>query len=169
MDRREVLGVLGATAAGLVTASGTAAFGQQREAATEQHDGHDQHGQMGKETAKSCSDCANECEAGFHHCHQQVAAGKREYARAEHFCVDTATMCYCGASLCARSSPLMGVCCEACAKCCDACIAECEKLNDPELKGVIDACRKTAESCRQMAQMMGGATGGRERGGQRQP
>ena len=150
MDRREVLGMLGATAAGLVTATGTAAFGQEARQAA----GQGGHEGMGKDSAKLCSDSANECEAGFHHCHQQVVAGKREYALAEHLCVDTATMCYCCAALCARSSPLMGICCQACAACCDACIAECEKLNDPELKAVIEACRQAAKSCRQMAQMM---------------
>lgn len=169
MDRREALGVLGATTVGLVAAGAPAAFGQQREATGQQQGGHEGMAGMGKETAKACSDCANACEAGFHHCHEQVEAGKREYARAEHLCVDTATMCYCGASLCARSSPLMGVCCEACAKCGEACIAECEKLNDPEMQMTVQALQRMVESCRQMAQMMGGATGGRERGGQRQP
>lgn len=53
MRRRDLLGVLVATAAGLVAFGGPAAVGQQRELATEEQGGHDQHGQMGKETAKS--------------------------------------------------------------------------------------------------------------------
>jgi ketopantoate reductase len=111
---------------------------------------------MAQTTAKMCSDCANACDGGFHHCHEQVATGKKEYANAEHLCVDTATMCHASASLCGRVSPLMGICCQACAECCDVCIAECEKVNDPELKKVIEACQKTAKECRAMAKMMRG-------------
>ena len=166
MKRRDVLGALGVTA-GFAIAS-PMVFGQEKNQ-TKKAEGKQQakeggsHEQMAKNTAKSCSDCANECEAGYHHCHQQLAAGKKDYARAEHSCVDTATMCYCSAALCARVSPLMGHCCQACAECCDACIAECEKLNDPELARVIEACRRAAKECRQMATMMGGGTATKKR------
>jgi uncharacterized membrane protein len=52
MHRRDLLGVLGAMAAGLVAVGGPAAFGQQREVATEEHSSHDEHSQTGKEAAK---------------------------------------------------------------------------------------------------------------------
>jgi hypothetical protein len=149
MDRREVLGVLGVAAAGLT--AGTGADAQPPKAA-----GHGEHDEHAKMMAKTCSECADECDAGFHHCHMQLATGKKDYAGAEHLCLDTATMCRCAASLCARVSPLMGVCCRACAECCDACIKECERFNDADMRKLIEACRKTAKECRQMAQMMGG-------------
>ncbi len=153
MDRREVLGIVGATTAGLAVAAQVAHGQQQTRQAGEAQGGHRQ---MVEETAKLCGNCAHECEKGFHHCHQKLAAGDKRYAMAEHLCVDTATMCHCGAALCGRMSPVMGACCQACAECCDMCIAECQKLNDPELEVVIKACQETAESCRQMAKMMGG-------------
>src|SRR5437660_85839 len=134
MNRREVLSALGATAVGLAAVTGGEVYADEK-------GGHSEHDEMGKKTAKNCSDCANACNAGFHHCHQQLAAGKKEYATAAHLCCDTADICSVSAALCARMSPLMAICCDACAKCCDQCIKECEKLDDPELKGVIDACR----------------------------
>jgi hypothetical protein len=152
MDRREMLGVLGATAVGLVMTGGKA-FGQE-EKGSQKHGS--EHQALASKCAKTCSDGANECNEGFHHCYEQLVAGKKEYGKAVHACVDCAEMCACSAGLCGRASPLMVHCCDACAKCCDDCIAECEKLNDPELKGVIEACRKTAKECREMAKMMSG-------------
>ncbi|MBY0513252.1 MAG: four-helix bundle copper-binding protein [Gemmataceae bacterium] len=141
MDRRNVLGVLGLTAAGFAT-TGVAAAEERKDDKKGGHEGH------GRQTAKTCDECAEECDAGFHHCHMQLAAGKQDHAKAEHLCVDTATVCHATAALCARVSPLMGPCCRACAECCDACAKECESLNDPALKAVIEACRKTAKECR---------------------
>src|SRR5207244_952976 len=71
MNRREVLRALGATAVGLTAATGGKVYADEKGAGGE-------HDEMGKRTAKSCSDCANACNAGFHHCHQQLAAGKKE-------------------------------------------------------------------------------------------
>ena len=116
-----------------------------------------EHHKMSLKSAKNCGDCANACNEGFHHCLQQLVAGKKEYAKAAHLCCDTAEICGTAAALCARMSPLMGICCDACARCCDECITECEKLNDPGMKGVIDNCRKTAKSCRDMVKAMGGS------------
>lgn len=148
MNRREMLGAIGATAAGFAV-TGPVAFGQQPEGRGGGE--HGQHDEMAQRAAKACSDCMNACNEGFHHCHEQLAAGKREYADAAHLCVDCAEMCACCAQVCARVSPLKNYCCDACAKCCDVCIAACEKLNDPQMKGVIDSCRRCATECRQLA------------------
>jgi hypothetical protein len=91
-----MLGVVGATAAGLAVAGG-AAFGQEKK--PPDHKDHDEHDEMAQKCANTCSDCA---------------------------------------------------------KVCDDCIAECEKINDPEMKAVVDACRKTAKECRKMVKMMAG-------------
>jgi len=151
MNRREM--ILGGTAAGLAAVTGGVALAQEKKSSKKESGEHDE---MSQKTAKACSDCMNECNEAFHHCHEALAEGKKEYASAAHACADTADMCACGAALCGRASPMMGHCCEACAKCCDDCIAECEKLNDPELKAAIEACRKTAKECRDMAKMKGG-------------
>ena len=152
MNRRNVLQAIGGTA-GLAVAA-QLARGQQQEPSGQARGG--EHKQMAENTAIACGDCALECEKGYHHCHQKLVAGDNRYAMAERLCIDTATMCHCAGALCARMSPVMGACCRACAECCDMCIAECQKLNDQELQGVITACQRTAESCRKMAQMMGG-------------
>lgn len=147
MNRREMLGAVGATAA--VALTGAGAFAQQPDKhAGGQHGGSDE---MAQRAAKACSDCMNACNEGFHHCHEQLEMGKKEYADAAHLCVDCAEMCACCAQICGRVSPLKGICAEACAKCCDECIAVCEKLNDPRMKGAIDACRRCATECRQLA------------------
>lgn len=157
MDRREALGLFGATTAGLAVA-GNALYAQQPQA-TGAHTAHSEHAQMGDKTAKLCSDCALECDKAFHHCHTKLASGEPAYAMSAHLCNDCATICHCSAELCARSSPVMGACCTACAAACEMCVAECQKLNDDGMQAMIAACKETAASCRQMAQAMG-APGG---------
>ena len=66
MDRRELLGVLGATAAGLAAVSGSGAYSQEKKEG--QKKGHQGHEAMAEKTGKTCSDCANDCNKGFHHC-----------------------------------------------------------------------------------------------------
>ncbi len=146
MDRRELLGVLGATAAGLATVAGTS------EARAAQHDKDDIH----EKCAEDCLDCAKECNEGFHHCYKQVQAGKQDHAKAMHLCVDCGDICATAGKLVARMSPLMAHTCRACAESCDDCIKECEKHNDPEMKEVVESLRKCAKSCRDMVQAMGG-------------
>ena len=77
MDRREVLAALGATAAGL--AAGAGASAQARQAERRGRGEHDEHAKM---AARTCSECADECDAGFHHCHEQLVAGKKDHADA---------------------------------------------------------------------------------------
>jgi hypothetical protein len=143
MDRRELFGVLGATAAGLAAVGG----GQARAAAED-----DIH----EKCAEACSDCEKECNEGFHHCYKQVQAGKQEYAKAMHLCVDCGEICSTSAKLVARMSTLMTHTCRACAECCDDCLAACEKLNDSGMREVVESLRKCAKSCREMVKAMGG-------------
>jgi hypothetical protein len=147
MDRRELLGVLGATAAGLAAATGGQALAQEHK-----HDEGDIH----EKCAEACSDCAKECNQGFHHCYKQVQAGKQQHAKAMHLCVDCGEICSTAGKLVARMSPLMTFTCHACAESCEACIAECEKLNDPGMKETIESLKKCAQTCREMVKAMGG-------------
>lgn len=149
MDRREMLGALGASAAGLVAVTGGTARAQQER-------GRQEGGDIHERCAEACFDCAKECNQGFHHCYQQVQAGKPEHARAMHLCVDCGDICGTAGKHVARMSPLMVHTCRACADSCDDCIAECEKLNDPEMQEVIESLRACARSCREMVQAMGG-------------
>lgn len=148
MDRRELLGVLGATAAGLTALTGGPALAQQGHAPKE--------GDIHEKCADACSDCEKECNRGFHHCYKQVQAGKADHAKAMHLCVDCGEVCSTAGKLVARMSPLMTFTCHACAESCEACLAECEKLHDPAMKETIESLKKCAASCREMVKSMGG-------------
>src|SRR4051794_40247571 len=136
MDRRELLGVLGATAAGLAAATGGQALAQEGKA----HARDDNH----EKCAEACSDCAKECNQGFHHCYKQLQAGKAGHAKAMHLLVDCGEVCSTSAKLVARMSPLMTITCHACAESCEACLAECEKLHDPGMKETVESLKKCA-------------------------
>ena len=148
MDRRELFGVLGATAAGLAAVTGGQALAQDAHAHKE--------GDIHEKCADACSDCEKECNQGFHHCFRQVQAGKAGHAKAMHLCVDCGEVCSTSAKLVARMSPLMTITCHACAESCEACVAECEKLNDPGMKETVESLKKCAASCREMVKAMGG-------------
>jgi hypothetical protein len=160
MNRRELLGVLGATAAGLAAITGDGARAQEAEVrgherhAFDPERGHHTKGQQ--ECAEACARCVHECEDGFHYCMHQVRSGaKAEYARAAQRCIDCAEVCGAAAKLVARGSPLMVHICTACAEVCDDCLAVCEPLDDPDMKLVIESLRKCAQSCREMVKAMG--------------
>lgn len=141
MDRRKLLGVLGATAAGLASHSATEARG-------EQDDAHPEH--MLK-CAKTCADCQISCDMCFHHCSELLAKGSKEHASTMHLCVDCAECCSTAARLVARSSPLAAAACECCAKCSDQCAAACEKFKDDRhMADCAKACRDCAKACREM-------------------
>jgi hypothetical protein len=145
MDRRELLGVLGA-AAGLAVVAG----------ATEAHAAQSDKDDMHDRCAKDCAEAMIACNKGFHHCYRQVAEGKREHARTMHLCVDCADICGTAATLVARMSPLMAHTCKAAAECCEGLIAQCDQLNDPEMRSITEACRACTKSCREMVQAMSG-------------
>jgi hypothetical protein len=147
MDRRELLGVLGATTAGLVAATA----GTARAAQGHKDDIH-------HKCAEACGNCMHACEEGFHHCYRQLTGGKAGYAKAMLSCVDCGEICGTSSKLVARMSPLMIYTCRACADCCDTCLAECEKVNDrdPEMKDVVESLRVCARSCREMVKAMDG-------------
>ena len=149
MDRRELLGVLGATAAGLTAVTGARA---------QEEKGRHGHGDIHERCAEACADCEKHCNHGFHHCYKQVEAGKQEHAKAMHLCVDCGEVCSTAGKLVARMSPLMIFTCHACAESCEACLKECEKLNDPEMRVVVASLRRCAATCREMVKAMGGPT-----------
>jgi len=146
MDRREMLGVLGAATAGLaVTTAGREARAQ-----------HDDKDDIHRRCAEACTNCERACNHGFHHCYQQVEMGKKEHAKSMHILVDCGDICGTAGKLVARMSPLMVHTCQACAECCEDTIETVEKLHDSAMNGTLESLRSCAKTCREMVQKMGG-------------
>ena len=89
-----------------------------------QHEGHTHRDKAHEDCLKACEACERSCNETFHHCYMQVAAGKKEHARALHLVADCAKFCDLSADLIANQSPLMVHACAACAEACKACAAE---------------------------------------------
>lgn len=143
MDRREVLGLLGAGTAALVSIgvrSGHAAEG---------------HSENPHEAClKACTACATECAEMCHHCVEQLAAGKTEYAKAMQLIADCESFCTLSASMIARKSPLMAYSCAACADACRDCAKECDAVGSAPLKECAERCRACETACRDMVKVM---------------
>jgi len=148
MDRRELLGVLGTTAAGLVAVAG-------RAAGAERQGPH--HSGAHADCIKACQECSRSCNETFQHCYEQVAEGKKEHARALHLVADCAKFCNLSSDLLANSSPLMVYSCAACAEACKACAAECDKYEASEMKNCAKACHACVKTCLAMVRAMGNA------------
>ena len=141
MDRRELLGVLGASAAGLVAVGG----------GTARADGHDPHEHDGH--IKTIGDCAKVCNEAAHHCLTELKKGgphAEHHAKAHEAAMDCQAFCVLTATLVARSSPYAKYAHGACADACRDCAAACEGHQDEVMKRCAEACRKCEEVCRQM-------------------
>ena len=160
MERRAMLGVLGATAAGLAAPPSGAAHARQ----TEGH-GPIEKDKIHQKCAEACFKCEHECSKGFHYCYKQVQAGKLRYARPMQLCNDAADICSTTGRHVARvSSAAMVHTGPACAEICDTCARECEKFHDPGLNDVLKALRECTQSCREMVKFKSGKRPGGERG-----
>lgn len=144
MDRRAMLGMLGAGAVGVVLAGDEASA----------EDGHD-HAKMGHDAClKACSDCAKSCDETFHHCVMMVAEGKKEHAKSVQLLSDCAGFCALSACMIAKHSPLMGYSCMSCAEACKATAAEVGKFDSPQMKAAAAKLIACEKSCREMASAM---------------
>jgi len=146
MHRREILTVFGAAATGLAFANEASA----------QHEGHHHpHDKVHEDCLNACATCKRECDEMFHHCFTELAAGKKEHAKALHLANDCAAFCDLSATMIARQSPLMAHACLACAEACKACAAECDRFDSPQMKECAAACRTCERTCREMMRSMG--------------
>ena len=146
MDRREALGLLGAGTASL------AAIGAGGALAAENPEHRDNPHEA---CLKACKACATECAEMWHHCVEQLAAGKKEYAKALQLITDCEAFCTLSASMIARMSPLMAYSCGACADACRDCAKECDQLGSAPLKECAERCRACEKTCRDMVSAMG--------------
>lgn len=141
MDRREMLGVVGAGAAGLVAMGGTARADDQGP--------HAEH-------LKTLDECANTCGRAAHHCLDQIRKGGQNaeaHALAHELAMDCQATCSLATDLTARGSRVAhhvhGACAEVCAQCAKAC----EQAGDDEImKECARICREAEKVCRQMSQ-----------------
>lgn len=144
MNRREILGALGATAVGLTALK---QVGAQEPVAK----AHNEHGEHFMKCAKVCADCQLQCDSCFKHCLALLADGKRAHSMAAQLCADCAECCGTCSTLCARESILARPMLECCAKCCDECAAACEKISDDKhMAECAKSCRECAKHCREM-------------------
>jgi hypothetical protein len=141
MDRRELLGVLGAGAAGLVALGGGGARADQ-----EGHE-HDEH-------IRTIGHCAKVCNQAAHHCLGELKKGgphADHHAKSHEAAMDCQAFCALTATLMARSSPYAKYAHRACADACRDCAAACEGQEDEIMKECVKACRECEKVCRHMA------------------
>ena len=138
MDRRELLGVMGAGAAGLVAMGGTAR-------ADHEHSGQ----------TKIMNDCATACNEAAHHCLGELAKGgsghAAHHAKAHEAAMDCQEFCKLAATLMARTSPMAKYAHEACADACRDCATACEGQSDPVMTACIKSCLECEKACRHMS------------------
>ena len=141
MERRELLGILGAGAAGLVAMSG----GTANAAPEGPHDGH----------IKTIGECAKVCNEAAHHCLSELKKGggahAEHHAKSHEAAMDCQEFCTLAATLTARSSPMAKYAHQACADACRDCAAACEGQQDAIMKECVKACRDCEKVCRSMA------------------
>jgi hypothetical protein len=140
MDRRRMLGVMGAGAVGLVAAAGRAARAQ--------HPHH--HDKVHGDCLKACTECAAVCSETFHDSLEHLKDGHKEHARLTELTLDCQEFCTLAAELMGRESPLMGLACAACAEACKACAEECRKHDDKQMKECVEACLACEKACHAM-------------------
>ena len=148
MDRREMLGMIGAGAVGLAAMQGREAVAQQ---------GSSKSMAVHKECLEACGECAEACDQGFHHCLTQVAEGKKEHARPLEYFSSCAGFCALSACNIAKHSPLMALSCEACGKACTETLAVVSKFegHSEEMKAAAKALARCEKACKAMVEAMG--------------
>jgi hypothetical protein len=147
MDRRKLLGRIGASAAGLFVASASAVRAQQQE--------HEHEGHKPTEHMKILGECIRACNEASHHCLEHLRMGTGEHrdhhAKAHELTMDCQSFCVLAATLMARSSPLAAYAHQACAEACRCCAEECEKGQGEIMKDCATRCRECEQMCRSMS------------------
>jgi hypothetical protein len=153
MDRREMLGMLGAGAVGLATVAG-------RAAADDDHKGHEAHDEkheaMSRECLQACSECARACDEAYHHCLMAMAEGKKESGWTLQMVGDCGTLCGVSAGMIARHSPLMAASCHGTAHATKMTLAHVQKHagDDPKARDLIAKLQTCEKSCTMMVEHM---------------
>lgn len=107
-----------------------------------------------KKCITACLECYAICTSTISHCLEM--GGK--HAEMKHIRVmqDCAQVCLTSADFMLRGSNSYARMCAICAEICDACAQNCEQIDmhDAEMLQCVEACHRSAETCRAMAMMM---------------
>lgn len=140
MERRELLALLGAGAAGLM-AGGTAKAGDD-DKTKEEHHAH----------MKTMGECALICNMTAAHSLMELkkegSENREQYAKVACATNDCQTFCVQAVTLMARHSPMAMYAHKACADACRDCAEACEKSQDEKIKKCAEICRECERACR---------------------
>jgi hypothetical protein len=143
MERRELLGLLGAGTAGLLLSRGAEARADGTAVADM------------SEHIKTIGECAKACNEAAHHCLEKLAEEntqhREHHAKAHELTMDCQAFCTLTAALAARSSPLALYAHQACAEACRCCADECEKGQGEVMRTCAQKCRECERVCRGMS------------------
>lgn len=153
MDRREMLGMVGAGAFGLAATGATTARADDDHKHDHDHDhkhdhkhDHDQHIEVMIHCARTCAEAAR-------HCVEELKKGgdhADKHADALAYVAACEGFCMLSARQTAFHSPLAQLAHRANARACDECAHACEGLEGEAMKACAESCRKCAEACRSM-------------------
>ncbi len=137
MDRRELLGALGAAA---MTAAAAPALGQ-----------HEHHGSAHQSLANAASACSTAADACVTHCVDMLAGGDKSLQKCAVTSREVATVCSGLQSLAAQDSPHLASYAKVAAEICKACEAECRKHPEHAVcKSCGDSCAACAAECQKL-------------------
>jgi hypothetical protein len=152
MDRRELLGFLGAGTVGLAALSG--------DAASADPEVHHHRDKVHEDCMRACGDCARACNETASHCLEQLSEGsgdRKVHARVHELTIDCQAFCVLSTTMMERGSDLMQYSCEACADACRSCAEACDKHPASEMvKACAEKCRTCESACRAMVKYMRG-------------
>ena len=153
MDRREMLGMVGAVA-------GVAGLGSASAWGADDPPHHTKHDPVHEACMKACGECARVCNETSKYCLDQLSEGqgdRKHSARAHALAEDCQAFCVLSAQMIARGSMLMAFSCEACAEACRMCALQCEMETSMMMRECAVACRNCERSCREMVRSLKGS------------
>jgi hypothetical protein len=145
MDRREMLGLVGAGAVGLTSA----AVGRAQQQEHRHHAEHDKH-------LDTINECFKVCNETAHHCLEQTVKNPgdaRVHAKIHEMAMDCQAFCALTSALMARHSDLMAYAHQSCAEACRCCAETCESATtkSAQVTDCAKACRACEKVCREMS------------------
>ncbi|WP_165072558.1 hypothetical protein [Paludisphaera rhizosphaerae] len=140
MERRELLTLLGAGAAGFL-ATGSSARGDDDDKKKAEH-----------EHLMTMARCATICNMVSAHCLAEIQKGGSEngatLAKVAAYTNDCQSFCTQTAALMARKSPMANYAHKACADACRDCAEVCDSSNNEHIKKCAEVCRECERACR---------------------